>query len=59
MACNAFGIEILEEGDWNAVLNEASGLYVASDPMTGTPLAFLVYIDFGRSLTARDFIVGV
>lgn len=44
-ACNAFGIEILEDGDWDAVLDEASGLYVASDPTSGTPLAFLVHID--------------
>ena len=28
-ACNAYGVTILEDGDWDSVLNEASVLYVA------------------------------
>jgi len=47
-ACNAYGVTILEQGDWDAVLSEASGLYVASHPTSGA-LAFLVYINPGSS----------
>ena len=60
-ACNAYGVTILESGDWDSVLNEASGIYVASHS-GGEPLAFLVYIQPGpsgyptsfRGLTWRD-----
>ena len=61
-ACNAYDVNILEDGDWNAVLNEASGLYVASHPTNESAVAFLVYIIPGsagfptsfRRLTWRD-----
>ena len=61
-ACNAYGVTILESGDWESVLNQASGIYVASHPTSGEPLAFLVYIQPGpsgyptsfRGLTWRD-----
>ena len=43
-ACNAFGVTVLESGDFSAVLDEASGMYVATDPSTGAVRAFLVYI---------------
>jgi hypothetical protein len=61
-ACNSYGIQILEDGDWNAVLSLASGIYVASHPTIADAVAFLVYINPGpagypnsfRRLTWRD-----
>ena len=47
-ACNSYGVTILESGDWNRVLNRGSGIYVASNPTTGEPLAFLIYIQPGQ-----------
>jgi histone H4 len=52
-ACNAYGVTILEEGDWDSVLNEASGIYVASK--SGEPLAFLVYIQPSSSGYPKSF----
>ena len=43
-ACNAFGVTVLESGDFSAVLDEGSGMYVATDRSTGAVRAFLVYI---------------
>jgi histone H4 len=54
-ACNAYGVTILEEGDWDSVLNEASGIYVASSPTSGEPLAFLVYIQASSSGYPKSF----
>ena len=62
-ACNAYGVTILEPGDWDAVLGLASGIYVASHPTNANAVAFLVYINPGpgagypnsfRRLTWRD-----
>ena len=43
-ACNAYGVTVLESGDWSAVLDEGGGMYVGTDPATGAVRAFLVYI---------------
>jgi histone H4 len=53
--CNGYGVTILEDGDWDSVLNQASGIYVASSPSDGEPLAFLVYIQPSSSGYPKSF----
>ena len=57
-ARDGYGLNILNDIDWNSVLNERSGLYVAT--LGGEPVAFLVYISpagLGDPTVSGDLLV--